>query len=145
MNATHHAKMIEVVVGVLRNAVGEYLFAQRPTGKPMAGYWEFPGGKVEADETHQQALTRELREELGITILNGTPWRTIEHVYDHAHVRLHFIVVTQWQGEPQGREAQALHWQSLRVNADGTVSTPKTEPMLPATVPLLVDLAKQHP
>ena len=135
------ASIIDVVVGVLRNTQGEYLFTQRPTGKPMAGYWEFPGGKVEAGESNQQALVRELQEELGITITNGTPWRTVEHVYAHAHVLLHFIIVTAWQGEPHGREAQDLHWQKLMVNSDGTVATPATEPILPATVPLLVDLA----
>ena len=136
------AKIIDVVVGVLRNAHGEYLFAQRPEGKPMAGYWEFPGGKIEAGETHFQALQRELIEELGITITNGTPWRTIEHVYPHAHVLLHFIIVTAWDGEPHGREAQALHWQKLIVTDDGIARTPSTEPILPATVPLLADLAQ---
>ena len=136
------AKIIDVVVGVLRNAHGEYLFAQRPEGKPMAGYWEFPGGKVEVGETHFQALQRELIEELGITITNGTPWRTIEHVYPHAHVLLHFIIVTAWDGEPHGREAQALHWQKLIVTDAGIVRTPSTEPILPATLPLLADLAQ---
>ena len=136
------AKITHVVVGVLRNAAGEYLFAQRPEGKPMAGYWEFPGGKIEAGETHFQALQRELIEELGITITNGTPWRTIEHVYPHAHVLLHFIIVTEWDGEPHGREAQALHWQKLIVTDDGIAHTPSTEPILPATVPLLADLAE---
>jgi 8-oxo-dGTP diphosphatase len=135
-------KIIDVVVGVLRNAQGEYLFTQRPAGKPMAGYWEFPGGKVETGESHQQALVRELQEELGITITNGKPWRTVEHVYPHAHVLLHFIVVTAWQGEPHGRELQALHWQKLSVLAEGFVSTPETEPILPATVPLLTELAQ---
>ena len=134
--------IIHVVVGVLRNAADEYLFAQRPEGKPMAGYWEFPGGKIEAGETHFQALRRELIEELGITIRNGTPWRTIEHVYPHAHVQLHFIIVTEWDGEPHGREDQALHWQKLIVTADGDVHTPETEPILPATVPLLAELTR---
>ena len=135
-------KIIDVVVGVLRNAQGEYLFTQRPEGKPMADYWEFPGGKVEAGESHQQALVRELQEELGITITNGTPWRTVEYVYPHAHVLLHFIVVTAWQGEPHGREAQDLHWQTLNLNPQGEVVPPETEPILPATVPLLADLAR---
>ena len=141
-STTTPVKRIDVAVGVLRNARGEYLFAQRPEGKPMAGYWEFPGGKVEAGESHQQALVRELQEELGITITNGTPWRTVEHVYPHAHVLLHFIVVTAWQGEPHGREAQDLHWQTLNLNPQGEVVTPETEPILPATVPLLADLAR---
>ena len=135
-------KIIDVVVGVLRNAQGEYLFTQRPEGKPMADYWEFPGGKVEAGESHQQALVRELQEELGITNTNGTPWRTVEYVSPHAHGLLHVIVVTAWQGEPHGREAQDLHWQTLNLNPQGEVVTPETEPILPATVPLLADLAR---
>ena len=106
------------------------------------GKWNGFGGKIEAGETHFQALRRELIEELGITIRNGTPWRTIEHVYPHAHVQLHFIIVTEWDGEPHGREDQALHWQQLSVTADGDVHTPETEPILPATVPLLADLAQ---
>lgn len=132
--------MIEVVVGVLVRDTGEFLFTQRPEGKPMASYWEFPGGKVEQGESHQQALERELHEELGIHIEAGVPWRTITHEYAHAHVRLHFLVVKQWQGVVQGRERQAWRWQNLQVDQDGRVSTPNTEPMLPATVPLLADL-----
>ena len=134
--------VIDVVVGVLRNASGEYLFTQRPVGKPMAGYWEFPGGKVERGESHQQALVRELQEELGITITNGDAWRSIEHVYPHAHVLLHFIIVTEWEGTPHGREAQSLRWQKIALQADGSVPTPHTEPVLPATIPLLADLAQ---
>ena len=141
-SSTPTVKRIDVAVGVLRNAAGEYLFAQRPEGKPMAGYWEFPGGKVEAGESIHTALARELHEELGIEIGDSTHWLEIEHVYPHAHVLLHFRIITDWQGEPHGREAQALHWQPLMLNADGTVSTPSTEPILPATVPLLPRLAQ---
>ena len=142
MNNPTTNTIVHVVVGVLRNAHGEYLFAQRPAGKPMAGYWEFPGGKIEAGETHQAALARELHEELGIRIRNGSAWRTVEHVYPHAHVQLHFIIVTEWDGEPHSREDQALHWQKLILTADGQIHTPETEPILPATVPLLSELAQ---
>ena len=136
------ARLLIVAACALIDADGRVLIAERPEGKAMAGYWEFPGGKVEVGETHFQALQRELIEELGITITNGTPWRTIEHVYPHAHVLLHFIIVTAWDGEPHGREAQALHWQKLIVTDDGIVRTPSTEPILPATLPLLADLAQ---
>lgn len=134
-------KRIDVAVGVLRNAAGELLFAQRPEGKPMAGYWEFPGGKLESGESVHDALARELHEELGIDIGDSAPWLEVEHVYPHAHVLLHFRLITTWQGEPHGREEQALHWQRLILNDDGSVSTPSTEPILPATVPLLPQLA----
>ena len=124
VSTTTPVKRIDVAVGVLRNAQGEYLFAQRPEGKPMAGYWEFPGGKVEAGESIHDALARELHEELGIDIGDSRHWLEVEHVYPHS------------------RENQDLHWQTLRVNADGSVDTPSTEPILPATVPLLSRLAQ---
>jgi 8-oxo-dGTP diphosphatase len=131
---------VDVVVGVLVRAELELLFAQRPAGKPMAGFWEFPGGKVEAGETHHQALRRELQEELGIEIVSSLPWRTVEYVYAHAAVRLHFLVVTQWEGTPQACEQQALCWQALHVDERSQVHALRTEPILPATVPLLDDL-----
>lgn len=141
-NTITPVKRIDVAVGVLRNAQGEYLFAQRPEGKPMAGYWEFPGGKVEAGESIHDALARELHEELGIDIGGSTHWLEVEHVYPHAHVLLHFCIITDWQGTPHGRENQDLHWQRLLISADGSVDTPSTEPILPATVPLLPRLAQ---
>lgn len=118
----------EVAVGVLLAADGRFLLAQRPAGKPYAGYWEFPGGKLEAGESVGAALARELHEELGIVVAFSEPWRTIEHDYPHAYVRLHFCRVTAWEGEPSGREGQALAWQSLPVAVG---------PLLPATLPAL--------
>jgi 8-oxo-dGTP diphosphatase len=124
----------EVAVGVLMRADGHYLLAQRPDGKPYAGYWEFPGGKLEAGESVEAALARELREELGIDIDMAacTRWHTLEHDYPHAYVRLHFCKVTAWRGEPHGCEGQALAWQTL----PATVA-----PLLPATLPVLEWLA----
>jgi len=118
---------INVAVGILMKPNGDVLLGQRPPGKPYAGYWEFPGGKVEADESILDALKREFLEELGIRILTAEPWCGIEHVYPHAHVRLHFYISREWRGEPQSLEGQAFAWQ-------GSVSV---EPLLPATIPLV--------
>jgi 8-oxo-dGTP diphosphatase len=121
---------VDVAVGILIKQNGDILLAQRPPGKPYAGYWEFPGGKVEPGEAIWSALKRELMEELGIELLRGEPWCGVEHVYPHAHVRLHFYCCHEWRGEPYGREGQALAWQ-------GVVAV---EPILPATIPLLSSL-----
>ncbi len=118
---------IDVAVAILMQANGDVLLAQRPHGKPYAGYWEFPGGKVEPAESISDALKRELLEELGVTILSAEPWCGVEYVYPHAHVRLHFYISREWQGEPQSLEQQAFAWQ-------GVVGV---EPLLPATIPLI--------
>lgn len=119
----------EVAVGVLMRADGAVLLAQRPPGKAYAGWWEFPGGKLEAGESVEQALARELHEELGITVREARPWVVREHVYPHAHVRLSFLRVSAWSGEPQAREGQALAWR-LASHID-------LAPLLPATVPVI--------
>ena len=123
-------KPIDVAVGILMKANGDVLLGQRPEGKPYAGYWEFPGGKVESGENILDALKREFMEELGVTILTAEPWCGVEHVYPHAHVRLHFYISRNWQGEPQSLEGQAFAWQ-------GQVDV---QPLLPATIPLIDDL-----
>ncbi len=124
---------VEVAVGVMLRPDGSFLLASRPEGKPYAGYWEFPGGKLEPGETIAQALARELHEELGITIADALPWVTIEHVYPHAHVRLHFTRVTQWSGVMHGREGQQFGWFDLGAH--------KPDPLLPATIPCMKWLA----
>ncbi len=106
---------------------GDILLGQRPAGKPYEGYWEFPGGKVEQDESILDALKREFVEELGVNIVSAEPWCCVEYVYPHAHVRLHFFISREWQGEPQSLEGQAFAWQ-------GEVGV---TPLLPATIPLL--------
>jgi 8-oxo-dGTP diphosphatase len=118
---------IDVAVGILIKPNGDVLLAQRPAGKPYAGYWEFPGGKVEPGEAILAALQREFMEELGIEIISAEPWCGVEHVYPHAHVRLHFYFSRSWRGEPQSLEDQAFAWQ-------GSVDV---APVLPATIPLL--------
>lgn len=118
----------DVAVGVLVRGDGHVLLGQRPVGKPYEGYWEFPGGKLEVGETVEQALARELQEELGITVLTSARWHVLEHDYPHAYVRLHFCKVTDWRGEPHGKEGQTLAWQ---------VPPATVEPLLPAAVPAL--------
>ena len=137
-----NACVLEVTVGVLlrevageadafasnsalgRYTYGSFLLAQRPEGKSYAGFWEFPGGKVEGGETLLHALERELHEELGIKIVTAYPWLTCLHVYTHATVKLNFFRITAWQGELHGKENQQLSWQ--------TPTNLTVSPMLPA-------------
>jgi 8-oxo-dGTP diphosphatase len=120
---------VAVAVGVLIRADGRFLLASRPAGKPYAGYWEFPGGKLEAGESVEAALARELQEELGLAIGPARPWVTLEHDYPHAYVRLHFCRVFDWRGEPVAHEAQAFRFCTVGDLPDG--------PLLPATVPVM--------
>jgi len=119
---------VDVAVGVLIDGADNFLLTSRPEGKVYAGYWEFPGGKLEAGETVEQALRRELHEELGITIGAAEPWRIELVDYPHARVRLHFCKVREWQGAFEMREQQAMAWQRLPVTV---------QPVLPGTVPVL--------
>ena len=119
---------VEVAVGVLIDAEGRFLLTSRPLGKVYAGYWEFPGGKIEAGESIEQALRRELEEELGITIGTAQPWQVEMMDYPHALVRLHFCKVFAWHGDFEMREQQSMAWQTLPV---------QVAPVLPGTVPVL--------
>ena len=102
---------VDVAVAVLLRADGATLLAQRPHGKVYAGYWEFPGGKVEEGEPVAEALRREIREELGVEIESSFPWITRVFTYPHARVRLHFCRVYSWLGEPRAIEHAGLAWQ----------------------------------
>lgn len=102
---------IAAVAGVLLRE-GKFLAVQRPEGKVMAGYWEFPGGKIEPCETPERALARELREELGVTGIRPEFWQTTAHAYAHGHVTLHVFLVPAFQGEPASLEQQRLRWVS---------------------------------
>lgn len=131
---------VEVAVGVLieRDAAGRetrFLMTSRPPGKVYEGHWEFPGGKVESGETIEQALRRELVEELGITIGQAHPWQTEVMDYPHAKVRLNFCKVYDWTGELDMREGQQMAWQTLPV---------EVVPVLPGTVPVLLWLAAER-
>ena len=119
-------KIVNVAVGILMRPDGQVLLGQRPAGKPYEGWWEFPGGKFEPGEDAAQAAVRELEEELDIHVLASQPWVVREHVYEHAHVRLHFRRVTAWEGEPRGREGQQLAWRAL--------DAIDVEPLLPASL-----------
>lgn len=106
-------KIIEVAAAVLQKPEGTFLLAQRPADKIWAGYWEFPGGKIETGETPYHALVRELREELGITVETAYPWVTRVFSYPHATVRLNFFRVTEWSGKLHPHEGQEFSWQQL--------------------------------
>jgi 8-oxo-dGTP diphosphatase len=123
------APPVEVVAAVIERPDGSFLLAQRPAGKVYAGYWEFPGGKVEAREPLPAALARELHEELGIEVEAAYPWIVRSYAYPHAHVRLNFFRVRAWHGEPHGKEQQQLAWQHA--------SALEVAPLLPANAPVL--------
>jgi 8-oxo-dGTP diphosphatase len=127
--------LVQVAVGVLVREDGAFLLTSRPEGKAYAGYWEFPGGKLEAGETVEQALRRELQEEIGITIDNCTLWKIERIDYPHALVQLNFCKVTQWTGELQMLESQSCVWQQLPV---------VVTPVLPGTVPVLEWFAQER-
>ena len=118
----------EVAVGILIRSNGDFLMTTRPIGKAYAGYWEFPGGKLEANETAVEALQRELIEEIGVTIQEAQIWRTSLVDYPHALVRLSFCKITAWTGQLQMRESQQFAWQNLPV---------QVEPVLAGTIPVL--------
>jgi 8-oxo-dGTP diphosphatase len=132
--ASGERPVTDVAVGVLIAPDGTFLLTSRPEGKVYAGYWEFPGGKLEPGESVEQALRRELQEEIGITIGAAQPWREKLVDYPHALVRLHFCKVFDWRGELHMREGQRFSWEHLPVCC---------APVLPGTVPVLEWLAAE--
>ena len=124
----------EVAAGILLDAEGRYLLGQRLEGKPYAGYWEVPGGKIENGESVFAALKRELQEELGIDIESSEDLVVLEYDYPHAYVRLHVSIIRKWIGTPKGCEGQSLSWQLLGDKI------PTVEPLLPAAWPMLEKL-----
>jgi 8-oxo-dGTP diphosphatase len=105
-------QILDVAVAVLQREDGRVLLAQRPAGKPWAGYWEFPGGKIEDGEAVARALARELHEELGVDPDRVYPWVTQEYAYPEKKVRLHFYRVPAWHGQLHGREGQDMSWEN---------------------------------
>lgn len=102
-------KRVDVVAAVLWRG-GKFLAVRRPEGKPLAGQWEFPGGKVEPGEALPAALAREIDEELGVLVRASDFWRSVNHEYEHLSVRLHFFHVRDFGGEPESREGHGLRW-----------------------------------
>ncbi|HEY8887447.1 MAG TPA: bifunctional MutT family pyrophosphohydrolase/thiamine phosphate synthase [Gallionella sp.] len=161
-NPIEKTKIVEVAAAVLQRADGTFLLAQRPPDKIWAGYWEFPGGKIESGETPYHALVRELREELGITVTTAYPWVTRVYTYPHATVRLNFFRVTAWSGELHPHEGQQFSWQppqpmnpmpkgvlpyapTIRASVGAYGNTPdhhiSVSPLLPANGPILRSLS----
>jgi 8-oxo-dGTP diphosphatase len=123
------SRRVEVAAAVIERPDGSFLLAQRPEGKVYAGWWEFPGGKVETGEPVEVALARELHEELGLDVEEAYPWITRTFDYEHAAVRLNFYRVVRWRGDPQSKEGQRFAWQRLPELTVG--------PILPANGPIL--------
>ncbi|MDO9405059.1 MAG: NUDIX domain-containing protein [Polaromonas sp.] len=128
-------QVVDVAVGVLIQPDGRFLLTSRPPGKVYEGYWEFPGGKLEAGESVEVALRRELIEEIGVTIGAVHPWKVEMVDYPHALVRLNFCKVFAWTGELQMHEGQSFAWQGLPVDV---------APVLPGTVPVLAWFADER-
>ena len=127
-------KIVTVAACALVDADGRVLLAQRPEGKPMAGLWEFPGGKVETGETPEQTLIRELEEELGIVVKEAclAPLTFASHTYPDFHLVMPLYVCRRWDGMVTAKEAQKLAW--VRPNRL------REYPMPPADVPLVAHL-----
>jgi 8-oxo-dGTP diphosphatase len=130
--------MIEVAAAVIQRADGSFLLAQRPAGKVYAGYWEFPGGKVEPGERPETTLIRELNEELGIAVKEEclAPLTFASHLYPDFHLLMPLYVCRRWEGIVQPREAQTLKW--VRPNdLRNYPMPPADEPLIPHLTTLL--------
>jgi len=134
MNALEGSKLLLVVACALIDQDGRVLIAQRPEGRSMAGLWEFPGGKVEHDETPESALIRELQEELGIDTSENclAPFTFASHVYDDFHLLMPLYLCRRWRGHVMGREGQNFKWVKPNLLKD--------YPMPPADEPLVAML-----
>jgi len=125
-----------VAAGILCDAEGRVLIAERLGGGPFHGLWDFPGGKIDSDESSSQALSRELAEELGIEVTVCASFMNLRHEYDDRIVTIEFFIVSDWNSDPIGREGQALRWVPReRLDADE---------LLPADVPVVEALRRNH-
>jgi 8-oxo-dGTP diphosphatase len=116
------ADIIEVAASIVRTTDGRVLMAERTRGQISPGFWELPGGKIDAGESAEQAAIRELEEEIGIRAQKVRPWISYEHAYPLRRIRLHFFKVDRWAGTPHGREGQRLAW---------------IDPAMPSVAPIL--------
>ncbi|MDI7658794.1 8-oxo-dGTP diphosphatase MutT [Cronobacter universalis] len=122
-------KKLQIAVGIVRNAKGEIFITQRAADAHMANKWEFPGGKIEAGETPEAALRRELQEETGITVTAATLFETLDYEFPDRHISLWFYLVESWEGEPWGKEGQPGHW-VLQQALDAQAFPPANEPVI---------------
>jgi len=128
---------INVAAGVLADDLGRVLITQRPAGAHLAGWWEFPGGKINASESAYEGLVRELAEEIGVTVHAARELLTYTHEYPERFVTLHVFNVTNYSGRPTGVEGQALQWES--------VASLMQVGLLPADLPIVDALSKMRP
>ena len=122
-------KQFDVAAGILRDAYGRVLITERLGDGPFHGMWEFPGGKIAADESAEQALARELAEELGIELRDSSHFMHLEHDYPDRFVSIDFFLVSEWSNEPEGLEGQQLRWVEMDTLAEHN--------LLPADVPVI--------
>ena len=127
---------IHVAAGILRNEAGEVLLAERLGDGPFHGLWEFPGGKIANGETAEDALRRELLEEIGVDVVASESFLRLSHEYADRLVDLEFFQVSDWRGEPAGLEGQRLRWAAIE-NIDAAE-------LLPADAPLLEALRRNY-
>ena len=116
--------LVNVAVAVIQSEDGYVLMAERPYGKESSGSWEFPGGKFELGESAEQALAREIYEELGIKPKMAYPWISYKFAYPNKRVKLHVFRIFNWEGRPSGREGQRISWEDL--------DAIRVSPLLPA-------------
>ncbi|QRG78440.1 8-oxo-dGTP diphosphatase MutT [Citrobacter sp. R56] len=122
-------KILQIAVGIIRNDAGEIFITQRAADAHMANKLEFPGGKIELGETPEQALIRELQEEVGITPQGATLFDTLEYQFPDRHITLWFWLVESWEGEPWGREGQPGQW-IAQSELDAKDFPPANEPVI---------------
>lgn len=124
-------RRLDVVAGILRDGAGRILITERIGDSPFAGLWEFPGGKIRADESAAAALVRELHEELGIEVRAAVPLMQLNHDYADRRVALEFFTVDEWAGEPRGLDGQKLRWCEVR-ELDAAELLPADAPVVAA-------------
>ena len=115
-----HTNLLQIAVGIIRNPENNQIFiTKRMKHSHLAGYWEFPGGKIEVGESTEQGLFRELQEEIGIEIDSPELLKSLDYCYPEKHLQLHFFMVEKWSGQPYGKEGQVSQWMSVReLNAE---------------------------
>ena len=122
-------RRLQVVAGILRDIDGRVLITERIEDGPFQGLWEFPGGKIGSGEGLEEALARELSEEIGVQVLASDHLMKLQHEYPDRHVDIDFFLVTRWQNEARGLEGQRLKWVSVAELADVD--------LLPADLPVI--------